>query len=129
MPKSLNDRNETLKLYTGQSNTIGTAITPYIMLYTVAPTAAGGGTECPDSNYARQSAAGKFAAPTTGTVTSNADVVFPALAAQRTIVAAGLIDASSGGTLRHFQVFGSPIVVPAGAQPRFRAGFINGAEA
>lgn len=129
MPKSLSDRNELLKLYTGQTSTIGTAITPWIALYTANPSADGtGGTECADANYARQNASGKFAAPANGTVASNAAVTFPAFAQSRTITAVAIKDASSGGNTRAFQILGAPITVPAGGQARIQSGFIVGSE-
>lgn len=67
--------------------------TVYVALFTVAPTDAGGGTECAGTDYARQSAA--FAAPTGDprSVANSAQIDFPT------------DSDGSYGTLTHFATF------------------------
>jgi len=69
----------------------------YLALYTVAPTDAGGGTECSGTSYARQS----FTLSVSGdTATNTANVEYPtAGGAWGTIVAVGVFTAATAGTL------------------------------
>lgn len=69
----------------------------YIGLYTVAPTDAGGGTECSGTSYARQS----VSMGVSGNLATNSGAVeFPVAGSSwGTIVAAGIFDALSGGNL------------------------------
>lgn len=100
MAGSFNDyfEQELLEWLTGQTNDLGTAATPYIALYTTAPTDAGGGTEVSGGSYARQDSSGKWAAPSGGSVSSNAEIAFPqATADWGTVVAFAILDAVSGG--------------------------------
>ena len=93
----------------------------YLALYTVAPTASGGGTEVSASGYGRQTVT--FAAPVNGTTSNSADVNFPiALADWDTIVAFGVFNVSSGGNLMYFGNLSSPRLVLTNDQVRFLAG-------
>ena len=69
----------------------------YLALYTVAPTDAGGGTECSGTSYARQS----FALTVSGNLATNtANVEYPTAGGSwGTIVAVGVFTAVTGGTL------------------------------
>lgn len=75
----------------------------YLAVFTVAPTAAGGGTEVPTSGtgYVRQPV--DFAAADTGLAMPTATVRFPeALANWGTLVAGALFDAASAGNMYLF---------------------------
>ena len=69
----------------------------YLALYTVAPTDAGGGTECSGTSYARQS----FTMSVSGNLATNtANVEYPTAGSSwGTIVAVGVLTALTGGTL------------------------------
>ena len=74
----------------------------YLTLFTVAPTDAGGGTECAGGNYVRKLVAvdGVNFTVTASTLTTGADVLFLVqTAAIGTPVAWGIFDAASGGNL------------------------------
>src|SRR4051812_2017099 len=95
MGKSDYLENEVLKLSTGQALALSLPITPYVGLFTAAPTDAGGGTEVSGGGYARVNASGKFPAPSGGQVANNASIDFPnATASWGTVVAWGLFTAS-----------------------------------
>lgn len=91
--------------------------TIYVALYTVAPTAAGGGTEVSGGAYARVAVASSLAnwagtqatgsttasTGTSGTTSNNGSITFPTpTAAWGTIVAFGLFDALTSGNLLYF---------------------------
>ena len=69
----------------------------YLALYTVAPSEAGGGTECSGTSYARQS----FTMSVSGNqATNTANVEYPTAGSSwGTIVAVGVFTALTGGTL------------------------------
>lgn len=72
----------------------------YVALYTVAPTASGGGTEVTGGGYVRKAAT--FTTSATQSTNQSA-VEFPtATAAYGNVVAAAVLDASSGGNLLAF---------------------------
>jgi hypothetical protein len=127
MSKSTYHANEILKYDTGQANALGPTITPYLALYTVAPSAAGGGTEVSGNGYARVSAAGKFAAPSGGQVTNSSTIGFPtATGSWGTVVAYGLKDGSgSSANLLRFQTLTTPKPVGNGDAPSWSAGKIT----
>ena len=94
--------------------------TVYVALFTVTPTAAGGGTEATGGSYAR--VAVTFGAAAAGQVTNSADALFPAATVGwGTIVAAAIFDSLNGGTLLYFGPCG-PIAINTGDQPKFVAG-------
>ena len=69
----------------------------YLALYTVAPGEGGGGTECSGTSYARQAVTMSV---TSDTATNTANVEYPVAGSSwGTLVAVGVFDASSGGTL------------------------------
>ncbi len=81
-----------------------TAPTPYLALFTVAPTDAGGGTEVSGNGYARVAIASNLAAAT-GTaptlVTNSSQIAFAAAtgAGWGTVVAFGVFDALTVGNM------------------------------
>lgn len=117
---------ELLKWCTGQTNALGTAPTPYLALFTVAPTDAGGGTEVSGGAYARHSSAGKWGAPAAGSVTNNAICAFPTATADwGTVVAAGLFDASTAGNLLRWATLASSRVIQTDDTFQFGVGKIT----
>jgi hypothetical protein len=76
----------------------------YVALYTVAPTDAGGGTECSGGAYARVGVARGTGWTSAGDATENAaDITFTeATASWGTVVAFGLFDASTVGNLLYW---------------------------
>ncbi len=111
---------ELLKWCTGQSNALGTAPTPYIALFTANPSDAGGGTEVTGGSYARVSSAAKWATPSAGSVSNNAEIAFAtASAGWGTVTAFGLFDASSGGNLLRWAALGASKAVDSGDTARF----------
>ncbi len=122
---------DVLRLFTGQAMTLFTSlpITPYIALYTAMTSTAEAqtATEATGNGYLRQSAT--FGAPTgtaPTTVTNSGIVLFPvATPAGYTLVGAGLVNASSAGTLLRFQVFGSSLVLAQNDQAQFAVGAIQ----
>lgn len=104
-----------------------TAYTPpagvYVALYTVAPTAGGGGTEVTGGAYVRQSVT--FAAPSSQSVANSADVLFPiATASWGTIVAYAIVDQSVAGNILYFANLSAPRLISINDQIRFPAGSI-----
>ncbi len=105
----------------------------YIALYTVAPTAAGGGTEVTGGSYARGSlasstadwaatnSAGSTASPSTGTsgaTSNNAPIAFPnPTASWGTVTSWGLFDAATGGNLHYFGSLTAPVAIGSGVSP------------
>jgi hypothetical protein len=87
--------------------------TVYAALYTVAPTAGGGGTEVSGGSYAR--VAVTFGVPTAG-VTSNTVAVnyASASASWGTVVAVGIMDNPSTGHLLYFGNLGTSKTVGIG---------------
>lgn len=92
---------DVLKAVTGQTTTIltTTALAAiYISLHTTASTDASAGTEVSGGSYARQDSKGKWAAPSAGSVATNASVAYPqATASWGTVTNIGVNDASTAG--------------------------------
>lgn len=105
----------------------------YVALYTVMPTAAGGGTENADATYARQAISrttGFTAAAASGDdryVTNAAQILFPAETTGGTYLGYGICDSDVETTddVRYFQTFSSSLVVPAGVRPRIPENTLN----
>lgn len=118
--------HEVLKWVTGQANALDDGlITPYIGLFTTAPTDAGGGTEVSGGSYARVSGASKFAAPSGGECANNATITFPTPTANwGTVVAYGIFTASTAGTLLRWENLTSSKAIVTGDAPSFAAGKI-----
>lgn len=77
--------------------------TLHVALYTVAPSDAGGGTEVAGGSYARSAVtnnATNFPAASGGAKSNGTAITFPtATGSWGTVVAIGILDASSGGNL------------------------------
>lgn len=101
----------------------------YLALYTVAPTDSGGGTEVSGGDYARAAVvnnATNWPAASGGVKQNGTAITFPeATAAWGTIVAVGLFDAASGGSLLYWSNLTTPKVVDAGDTARFPIGSIQ----
>lgn len=91
------------------------AATLYFALYTVAPTAAGGGTEVSGGGYARKSVTNNltnFPAASAGTKSNATSVDWsPATGDWGTLTAVGVFDAASGGNLLYFASLTTPRIV------------------
>jgi hypothetical protein len=104
--------NEVLKLSTGQTLAISPPITPWVALFTAAPTDAGGGTEVSGGGYGRVNASSKFSAPSGGSCSNNAVIDFgTASAAWGTVVAYAIMTASTGGTMLRWELLSTQRVV------------------
>ena len=95
----------------------------YVALYTVAPTASGGGTEVTGGGYVRKTAT----FTTSGTQSTNASAVeFPtATASYGTVVAAAVLDASSSGNLLAFANLSNSKTIGVGDVLRIPAGDLD----
>jgi len=110
----------------------GTSYTPpatlYLALYTVAPTAAGGGTECAGSGYARVAvpAGSGWSAAAAGAKSNATELLFATAGASwGTAAAFGLLDAPTGGTLLYFADLQAPLAIGSGATARFAPGSLT----
>ena len=94
-------------------------ITSYSALFTTAPTASTGGTEVTGGSYAR--VAVTFSAPSSNAITHASDVSFATPTADwGTVLAHGIMDASSGGNLWLF--ISENLLVQTGNTVKFTAG-------
>ena len=109
--------------------TTGTATRPtswYISLYTVAPGEAGGGTEVSGGSYARRTASFSVSGTAPTTASNSAAVEFAeASASWGTVVAAGVMDALSGGNLIAYADLTVSKAVGTGDVLRFNTGEID----
>jgi hypothetical protein len=127
---------------TGASAASGTGPTTiYVALYTSSPTDAGGGTEVTGGSYARvavtsslanwagtQSAGSTTASSgTSGTTSNNNAITFPAPTANwGTVVAAALLDASTGGNILAYGALTNNKTINNGdAAPSYPAGALT----
>jgi hypothetical protein len=98
--------------------------TVYAALYLVTPTEAGGGTEVSGSGYAR--IATSWNAAVNGAITNAADIRFPAASGAGanwgTVVALGLLDASTSGNLLWYGPLSASVTVNTGDDFRIAAG-------
>jgi hypothetical protein len=117
-----------LKAFVGKATTIFsiTVITPYIALYTVAPSDSAAGTEVSGSSYARQSApSATWPTPSAGSVANTTAVLFPAVTGSGyTVLGAGLCDAVSAGNLLRWQAISS-LALAVADQANFPVGSIT----
>lgn len=97
----------------------------YVALYTAAPTDAGGGTEVSGGSYARVQVTAWDTA--SGGATANTNVItFPtATASWGTVVAFGILDASSGGNLLAWGDLSASKAVGSGDTIEFAAGALD----
>ena len=97
-----------------------------LLLYTVAPTDTGGGTEVTGGSYARQTAAFTVSGTDPTTATNSAAVEYPtATADYGTVVAVGIFDASSSGNLMAYANLTTSKTVSSGDVFRFDAGDLD----
>ena len=100
--------------------------TLYVALYTVAPSDTGGGTEVSGGAYARQTGAFTVSGTNPTTASNTAAIEYPtATANYGTVVAVGVLDASSSGNLLAYSTLDSSKVVSSGDVFRFNAGDLD----
>ncbi|MCX6622086.1 MAG: hypothetical protein NTY38_13660 [Acidobacteria bacterium] len=100
------------------------AATVYVGLFTATPGEAGGGTEVTGNNYARKAVT--FGAPSAGTITNSADVVFDqASGSWGTISYFALFDALANGNMLYYGALTSSKTINSGDQLKFAAGGIT----
>ena len=100
--------------------------TLYVALYTVAPSDTGGGTEVSGGAYARQTGAFTVSGTNPTTATNSAAIEYPtATADYGTVVAVGILDASSSGNLLAYSTLDASKVVSSGYVFRFNAGDLD----
>ena len=100
--------------------------TLYVALYTVAPSDTGGGTEVSGGAYARQTGTFTVSGTNPTTASNTAAIEYPtATANYGTVVAVGILDASSSGNLLAYSTLDSSKVVSSGDVFRFNAGDLD----
>ena len=100
--------------------------TLYVALYTVAPTDTGGGTEVSGGGYVRKSGTFTVSGTNPTTASNTAAIEYPtATADYGTVVAVGILDASSSGNLLAYANLTSSKVVSSGDVFRFNAGDLD----
>lgn len=120
-----------LRLFGGIATTTFTTtpITPYVGLYTAAPSETGGGTEQAGSSYARTLAA--FGAPSgtaPTTMTNSSACTFPAATGSGyTLLGVAELTASSGGSMLRWSSISS-LALSVGDQANFAIGAISFSE-
>lgn len=97
--------------------------TAYLALYTVAPSDAGGGTEVTGGSYARVAIASAFGAASSGSSANTSQIAFTqASASWGTVVAFGILDASTAGNLLWWGDLTSSKAVASGDTAVFNTG-------
>ena len=100
--------------------------TLYVALYTVAPTDTGGGTEVTGGSYARQTGAFTVSGTNPTTASNSAAIEYPtATDNYGTVVAVGILDASSGGNLLAYANLDTSKSVTTGDVFRFDTGDLD----
>lgn len=124
MANNLSDYLENKLLDHTVGKTSYTMPTAYIALYTVTPSDSGGGTEVTGGSYARVTTAGaNWNAASGGSTSNSADLTFPtASASWGTVVAVGILDASSAGNLLWWGPLTSNKTVDSGDTFKFAGG-------
>lgn len=105
----------TANTYTGPSNV-------YVSLYSVAPTESTSGTELTGNGYSRQISTFSVS---NNIASSTANVTFSATGNSWTVVAMGLMDASTSGNLLFYDTLATQQTVQAGANLIFGTGNIT----
>ena len=109
--------------------TTGAATRPtswYVSLYTVAPTESTGGTEVSGGSYARVSTSFTVSGTAPTTASNTAAVEFAeATGTWGTVVAAGIMDALSGGNLIAYATLTTAKAIDTGDVLRFNAGALD----
>lgn len=103
--------------------------TVYVALYTVAPTDAGGGTECTGGSYARKSVTNNdtnFPAASSGAKSNGTDIEFvEATGDWGTVVAFAIFDALSGGNMLCWADLSANKDIDSGDTAKFAAGELD----
>lgn len=120
---------DVLKAATGQATTL-LSTTPltnvYLALFTVAPTDSTGGTEVTGGSYARQQTVGKWAAPSAGSVSTNATITFTTATADwGTVTSFALMTASTAGTVMYWGTLTASKTVSSGDTASFASGALT----
>jgi hypothetical protein len=111
-------------VFGGTSYTAPTTL--YVALYTVAPDDTGGGTEVTGGAYARQTGTFTVSGTSPTTASNSAAIEYPtATADYGTVVAVGILDASSGGNLLAYADLTTSKTVSTGDVFRFDAGDLD----
>lgn len=90
--------------------------TPFLALYTASPSPSGGGTEVAGGSYSRLALT--FGAISSGSMSNTAALTFSGLP-NSTVTHYGILNASTGGTLKVFGALNSLAVVVSGDQIQF----------
>lgn len=115
--------SENLVLNWSVNNAALSAFTPYLALFTVAPTDAGGGTEVTGGSYARVAVDGNFGNASGGSSSNTTQISFPtATASWGTVVSFGIYDASTAGNLIRWANLTTSRTISSGATPIFAVG-------
>ena len=103
--------------------------TVYIALYTVAPTDAGGGTECTGGSYVRKAVTNNdtnWPAAAAGAKANGTEIAFvEATGDWGTVVAFGIFDAESGGNLLYWGDLSASKSIDSGDTAKFAVGDID----
>ncbi len=111
-------------LFTANAATRPTAW--YVSLYTVAPTESTGGTEVSGGSYARVSTSFTVSGTAPTEASNTAAVEFAECTASwGTVVAAGIMTASTGGNLLAYASLTTPKAIDTGDVLRFNAGALD----
>lgn len=118
-----------LKLLTGQATSVFTTTPPtnvYCALCTSTPSDSAAGTEVSGGSYARVQTVGKWAAPSAGSVASNADVDFgTATGSWGTVTHFELWSASSAGTRYAWGSLTASKTIASGDSAKFASGSLT----
>lgn len=108
--------------HTFRNSALSSPATVYLGLFTAAPSDTGGGTEVSGGAYARTAIT--FGAPSpAGTITQNADVLFPvASGAWGTVTHWGIFDASTAGNMLCWSTVTPNQAITTGQQAKIASG-------
>lgn len=103
-----------------------TAPTPYVALYTAAPSDSGGGTEVSGGSYARVNANTLFGAASGTTMSNDGAITFPTASAPwGTVTHFGILDASTAGNLLLWGALSASKTVGNGDTASFAVGELD----
>lgn len=98
----------------------------FVSLYTVAPTDSTGGIEVSGGSYARTASSFTVSGTAPTTASNTAAIEFAECTASwGTVVAAGIMDASTGGNLIAYSSLTTPKAIDTGDVLRFNAGALD----
>lgn len=102
------------------------APTPYLALFTVAPSDTGGGTEVTGGSYARVAITSNMGTAASGAITNTSQVSFAtASASWGTVVAFGVMDASTAGNMLWWADLAASKAVESGDTLVFNTGDLD----